>query len=77
MGAVMPPPVVPAASERVSSPPRAVEAVVSETGRTYQELFVDDYLVRGITMFDAQTGLPPASEWGVGVWILYGDTCLC
>jgi hypothetical protein len=73
----MPPTVAPTASDRVSSSPRAIEAAVSETGGTCQELSVDDYLVGGITMFDAQTGLPPAGEWGVGVWILYGDTCLC
>jgi hypothetical protein len=27
-----------------------------------QELSVDYYLVGGVTMFDAQTGLPPAGE---------------
>jgi hypothetical protein len=43
--AAMPPPPVLAAAERLSSPPRAVEAVVSETGGTDQELSVDDYLV--------------------------------
>jgi hypothetical protein len=53
----MPPPAAPAASERVSLPPRAVEAAVSETGGTDQELSVEDYLEGGVTMFDAQTGL--------------------
>jgi hypothetical protein len=24
---------------------------------------VDDYLVGGVTIVDAQTGLPPASKW--------------
>ena len=27
------------------------------------ELSVDDYLVGGVAMFDAQTGLPPAGEF--------------
>ena len=49
----MPPPAAPVASERVYSPPCAAEAVVSETGGTDQELSVDDYLVGGVTMFDA------------------------
>jgi hypothetical protein len=50
------------APERVSSPRRAVEVVVSETGGTCQELSVDDYLVGGVTMFDALTGMPPAGK---------------
>jgi hypothetical protein len=34
------------------------------------ELSVDDYLVGGVTMFIAQTGLPPASEsFFVGVYV--------
>jgi hypothetical protein len=28
-----------------------------------QELSMDDYLVGGVTMFDAQTGLSPAGKW--------------
>ena len=48
----------------MSSPPHAVEAAVSEIGWTDQELSVDDYMVGGVTMFDAQTGLgmPPVSK---------------
>ena len=42
---------------------RIVETMVSETGGKGQELSVDDYLVGGVTMFDAQTGLPPAGKW--------------
>jgi hypothetical protein len=53
LATVMHPPVVPVALERVPSPPRAVEATVSETGGIGQELSVDDYLVGGVTMFDA------------------------
>jgi hypothetical protein len=62
--AVMHPPAAPVAPERVSSPPHAVEAAVSKIGWTDQELSVDDYMVGGVTMFDAQTGLglPPASK---------------
>jgi hypothetical protein len=44
--AAMPPPPALAAAERLSSPPRAVEAAVSESGGTGQELSVDDYFVR-------------------------------
>jgi hypothetical protein len=32
------------------------------TGGAGQEFSVDDYVVGGVTMFDAQTGLPPISE---------------
>jgi hypothetical protein len=56
LATVMHPLVAPMAPERVPSPPRAVEAAVSETRGIGQELSVDDYLVGGVTMFDAQTG---------------------
>jgi hypothetical protein len=35
---------------------------VSRTGGAGQELSMDDYLVGGVTMFDAQTGLLPVVE---------------
>jgi hypothetical protein len=35
---------------------------VFRTEGTSQELSVDDYLVGRVTMFDAQTRLPPAGE---------------
>jgi hypothetical protein len=61
---MMPPPrVAPATTAKPSSPSRVIETAVSETEGTGQELSVDDYLVGGVTMFDAQTGLPPASKW--------------
>jgi hypothetical protein len=59
------PPAAPAAPAKMSSPPRVVETAVSETRGIGQELSVDDYLVGGVTMFDAQTGPPPAGKWGV------------
>jgi hypothetical protein len=59
---VMPPPVALVAPERVSSPSRAAKVEVSETGGTGQDLFVDDYLVGGVTMFDAQMGLLSAGK---------------
>jgi hypothetical protein len=37
-------------------------------------LFVDDYLVGGVTMFDAQTGLPLASELS---WFFTGQEDPC
>jgi hypothetical protein len=61
----MPPPAVPVAPTKASSPQHAVETTVSETRGTAQELSIDDYLVGGITMFGAQTGLPPAGKCGV------------
>jgi hypothetical protein len=57
-----PPPAAPAAAMKLSSLPCVTEMAVSGTGGTGQELSVDDYLVGGVTMFDAQTGLPPAGE---------------
>jgi hypothetical protein len=34
------------------------------------QLSVDDYLVGGVAMFDAQTGLPPVSEFFLnGVYV--------
>ena len=59
----MPPPAVPAAAAKLPSPPRVTETAVSGTWGTGQELSVDDYLVGGVTMFDAQTGLPPVGEF--------------
>jgi hypothetical protein len=65
VAAAMPPPTVSAAAGKVPSPPRAAEVVAAvETGEAYRELSVDDYLVGDVGMFDAQTGLPPGSEWG-------------
>jgi hypothetical protein len=61
--AVMPPTMTtPVAPEKLSSSSRAVEAAVSETGGTSQELSIDDFLVGGITMFDAHTGLSPVGK---------------
>jgi hypothetical protein len=45
-----------ALATKPSSPPHVTETVVSGTRGTSQELFVDDYLVGGVTMFDTQTG---------------------
>jgi hypothetical protein len=61
-GAVMPPLAAPATAPRTPSPPRDPETVVIGSGGAAQDLSVDDYLVGGVTMFDAQTGLPPAGE---------------
>jgi hypothetical protein len=51
-----------AATAKLPSLPHVTETTVSMTGGMGQELLVDDYLVGGFTMFDAQTGLPPAGE---------------
>jgi hypothetical protein len=58
-----PPPPAPVVAAKPSSPPHVIETVVSKTGGTGQELSVDDYLVRGVTMFDAQTRLPLIGKW--------------
>jgi hypothetical protein len=55
-------PMAPAVAARLPSPPRATETAVSGTSEDAQELLVHDYLVGGVTMFDAQTGLPHAGE---------------
>jgi hypothetical protein len=47
------PPATPVAPTKASSPPRVVETMVSKTRGIGQELYVDDYLVGGVTMFDA------------------------
>jgi hypothetical protein len=59
---VMPPPVAPVVATRMPSPSRVTETAVSGTSGAGQELSVDDYLVGGVTMFDAHTGLPSAGE---------------
>ena len=59
-GAGMPPPVAPASEGRPPSPPCIAEMVVAGAKGVSTELSVDGYLVGGVTMFDAQTGLPPA-----------------
>jgi hypothetical protein len=59
---MMPPPAVPFVATRLPSPSRVTETAVSGTSGASQELSVDDYLVGGVTMFDAQTGLPPVGE---------------
>jgi hypothetical protein len=61
-GAGMPLPATPASGRRPPSPPCIAETVVAAAGGVSTELSVDDYLVGGVAMFDAQTGLPPAGE---------------
>jgi hypothetical protein len=62
LGAGMPPPAAPAAGRRPPSPPHIVETAVAGARGVSTELSVDDYLVGGVAMFDAQTGLPSAGE---------------
>jgi hypothetical protein len=69
---VMPPPAVFATASRPPSPPRVVETVMTGTGEAATELSVDDYLVGGVTMFDAQTGLLPSGELFVFSWLKRG-----
>jgi hypothetical protein len=60
----MPPPAAPvAAARKVPSPVKASEveaargAEMDGAGEASQELSVDDYLIEGVSMFDAHTGL--------------------
>jgi hypothetical protein len=66
--AAMPPLAVPAvAARRVPLPPWAdavVGAMVVDAREVDRELFMDDYLVEDIGMFDAQMELPPDGECG-------------
>jgi hypothetical protein len=55
--------VAPAAAAKLSLPSCVIETTVLETRQIGHELSVDDYLVGGVTMFDAQTGLLPAGKW--------------
>jgi hypothetical protein len=61
-GASMPPPTAPTHERRPPSPPCAAEAMVA-VAEVSTELFVDDYLVGGVAMFYAHTGLAPAGEF--------------
>jgi hypothetical protein len=61
-GASMPPPTAPTHERRPPSPPRATEATVAGV-EVSTKLFVDDYLVAEVTMFDAHTRLAPAGEF--------------
>jgi hypothetical protein len=63
-GASMPLPAVPTHERRLPSPPRTADAVVGGA-EVSMDLFVDDYLVGGVTMFDAHTGQGPADEFFV------------
>jgi hypothetical protein len=55
-------PWAPALATNPSSPPCIIETAVSGTSGMGQELSVDDFLVGGVIMFDAQTGMPPVGK---------------
>jgi hypothetical protein len=61
-GAVLPPPAAPVVAPIPPSPPRVAKTAVAGSGGATTELSVDNYLVGGVTMFDAQMGLSPSSE---------------
>jgi hypothetical protein len=61
-GASMPPPAAPTHERRPPSPPRTTEASVAGVEAS-MDIFVDDYLVGGVAMFDSHTGLAPAGEF--------------
>ena len=61
-GASMPPPAAPTHERRPPSPPRAAEAVVAGA-EVSMDIFMDDYLVGGVAIFDAHTGQDPAGEF--------------
>jgi hypothetical protein len=61
-GASMPPPAAPMHERRPPSPPRAAEVAVAGA-EVSMDISVDDYLVGGVAMFDAHTGLGPGGEF--------------
>jgi hypothetical protein len=61
-GASMPPPAAPTHERRPPSPSRAAEAAVGGV-KVSMDISVDDYLVGGVTMFDAHTRRGPAGEF--------------
>jgi hypothetical protein len=66
-GAGMSPPAI---GRRPPSPPHIAETAVAGAEGVSTQLSVDDYLVGGVAMFDAQTGLPPVSEFFLnGVYV--------
>jgi hypothetical protein len=65
----MPSPAVPASGRRPPSPPRIAETAVARAEGVSTELSVDDYLVGGVAMFDAQTGLRLLVSFLMGVHV--------
>jgi hypothetical protein len=61
-GARMPPPGAPTQERRPPSPPRAAEMVVGGA-EVSLDIFVEDYLVGGVAIFDAHIGRGPAGEF--------------
>jgi hypothetical protein len=58
----MPLPVVPAQERRPPSPQRAAETAVGGA-KVSMDISVEDYLVSGVTIFDAHTGRGPVGEF--------------
>jgi hypothetical protein len=58
----MPLPAAPTQERRPPSPPRAAETVVGGTDVS-MDISVDDYLVGGVAIFDANTGRGPIGEF--------------
>jgi hypothetical protein len=69
-GASMPLPAAPTSERMPPLPLRAAETAVAGT-KVSMELSVDDYLVGGVAMFDAHTGLAPAGEFFYKVCVSY------
>jgi hypothetical protein len=61
-GASMPLPAAPRQERRPPSPPRAAETAVGGA-KVSMDIFVEDYLVGGVAIFDAHTGRGPAGEF--------------
>jgi hypothetical protein len=66
-GPSKPLPVVPAQERRPPSPPRTAEMEVGGA-EVSMDIFMDDYLVGGVVMFDAHTGQGPIGEFFFG-WV--------
>jgi hypothetical protein len=55
-------PVVPTQERRPPSPPRTAETGVGGA-EVSMDIFVEDYLVSGVAIFDAHTGRGPVGEF--------------
>jgi hypothetical protein len=64
----MPPLAMSTSERRPPSPPRAAETAVAGT-EVSMELSVNDYLVGGVAMFNAHTGLAPVGEFFCEVYV--------
>jgi hypothetical protein len=71
-GSSKPVPDVPTQERRPPSPPHTAETEVGGVSEVSMDIFVEDYLVSGVAIFDAHTAWGPISEF----FSLTGSGCL-